>query len=360
MILNDPDFGSLIIDISYQAYLSQPKDPETGHPRIEAPAFAKKARQWVFANLDRHSKYYARDNETDPVSDVPESPLVDSCLINNNIAYLKLRSFEKEKSTNAMRNSINALRSKSPKMYILDLRDNRGGYLAEASEIADMFLDDGLIYKEVERERDKNEENAVYADDIDLIEGAPLAVLVNENSASASELVAAALKENGRATVFGQTTFGKGTIHNVFELSEGVTFTVTHAYYFGPHNYSVQNVGLPPDIVVTDDFNDVSTGALSSRVQSNLENPLDHDAYPDKSTQSCHAGIHLSQHGNVYNMSNQPERDDLTLQCAIDYLSGQHITTRFTHIYDHDDISQDQPYDHYRGIELSSNTIIPD
>ena len=132
-------------------------------------------------------------------------------------------------------------------MY-LDLRNNPGGVLDAAVGVADAFLDRGLIVRGTGRVRDSRFEH--YADEGDVLAGVDMAVLVNAGSASASEIVAGALKENDRARLVGVTTYGKGSVQTVMPLSAGRAIKLTTARYLTPSGRSINGVGIEPDIVV--------------------------------------------------------------------------------------------------------------
>ena len=131
---------------------------------------------------------------------------------------------------------------------MLDLRDNPGGVLDAAVDVADSFLDEGLIVTASGRTRD-----ATFRHDAvpgDLLAGAPLVVLVNGGSASASEIVAGALQAHRRATVVGTRTFGKGSVQTVMPLSGGRAIKLTTSRYFTPSGVSIQGQGITPDVEV--------------------------------------------------------------------------------------------------------------
>lgn len=131
---------------------------------------------------------------------------------------------------------------------VLDLRNNPGGVLDAAVGVADAFLDRGLIVRGTGRVRDSRFEH--YADEGDVLAGVDMAVLVNAGSASASEIVAGALKENDRARLVGVTTYGKGSVQTVMPLSAGRAIKLTTARYLTPSGRSINGVGIEPDIVV--------------------------------------------------------------------------------------------------------------
>jgi carboxyl-terminal processing protease len=129
---------------------------------------------------------------------------------------------------------------------VLDLRDNPGGVVEAAVAVADCFLEQGLIVTASGRTRDATFRHEAVPGD--LLAGAPLVVLVNGGSASASEIVAGALQENHRATIAGTRTFGKGSVQTVIPLSEGSAIKLTTARYFTPSGVSIQGLGISPDV----------------------------------------------------------------------------------------------------------------
>ena len=128
---------------------------------------------------------------------------------------------------------------------IVDLRNNPGGLVSATVEISDMFVDEGQIFREVSSEGD---EQVFDARSDDRLEGLPVVVLVNNNSASGAEVFAAALRDNGRAYVIGQTTFGKGTVNILRELSDGGGLYVSIAQWFTPNGDRLDGVGIDPDL----------------------------------------------------------------------------------------------------------------
>lgn len=131
---------------------------------------------------------------------------------------------------------------------VLDLRNNPGGVLTAAVQVSDAFLDDGLIvYTEG---RIKNSKMRFEAEEGDIVQGKPIVVLVNEGSASASEIVAGALQDQKRAIVVGRTSFGKGSVQTLLPLNNGAAIKVTTARYFTPSGRSIQAEGISPDIKV--------------------------------------------------------------------------------------------------------------
>jgi len=136
---------------------------------------------------------------------------------------------------------------------IFDLRDNPGGFLDQSVGIADLFLPEGVVLYE---RNNKGEEQTFTAVSGDEAESIPMVVLINAGSASASEIVAGALRDNGRTTLIGETTFGKGSVQQLHTLSDGSELRVTVARWYTPANVSISDSGITPDIEVPspDDF----------------------------------------------------------------------------------------------------------
>ena len=161
------------------------------------------------------------------------------------IGYLKLISFTPMTAPRA-REAINEFRENNYKGLILDLRYNYGGRLDSAIEIANLFLDGGLVVSTGSRIRSENREfNARRGTTVPA--NIPVIVLTNRASASASEIVAGALKDRGRAYLVGENTFGKGSVQQVFPVTEGTGFRLTTARYFTPSGANIDKVGIPPD-----------------------------------------------------------------------------------------------------------------
>ncbi|KAK0608102.1 hypothetical protein LWI29_025496 [Acer saccharum] len=160
------------------------------------------------------------------------------------IGYIKLTTFN-QNSSGAVRKAIDTLKSNSVNAFVLDLRDNSGGLFPEGIEIAKIWLDKGVIVYicdslGVRDIYDTDGSSAIAASE-------PLAVLVNKGTASASEILAGALKDNKRAVLFGEPTYGKGKIQSVFQLSDGSGLAVTVARYETPAHTNIDKVGVIPD-----------------------------------------------------------------------------------------------------------------
>jgi carboxyl-terminal processing protease len=162
------------------------------------------------------------------------------------IGYIRLREF----ATNTpaqMREAIQTLSKQKVNAFVLDLRDNRGGSVQASVEIARMWLDDGVIVKTVNRVG----HNTEYSSNQTALTQLPLAVLVNGSSASASEIVTGALKDNRRAVIVGSKTFGKALVQNVRQLADGSGLAVTIAHYYTPNGTDISHRGIVPNVVST-------------------------------------------------------------------------------------------------------------
>ncbi|MDC3307610.1 S41 family peptidase [Candidatus Pelagibacter sp.] len=180
---------------------------------------------------------------------------VKSELIDNNIGYIRLTSFN-ENSSEQIKEKINKLnKNKDLKGYILDLRNNPGGLLSQAIKISDFFLENGEIVST--RSRQASENRKWFAKKGDLINGKTLIILINYGSASASEIVAGALKDHKRAIILGENSYGKGSVQSIIPLKNRGAIRLTIAKYYLPSGKSISEVGVTPDIEVaegSDDF----------------------------------------------------------------------------------------------------------
>ena len=180
--------------------------------------------------------------------EIIEIKSVISKLIDNKVGYLRLRAFNNNSSDQLKKEISKIEKNKKLVGYILDLRNNPGGLLAQAIEISNFFLDDGEIVSTKGR---KNKENRkFFAKKGDKIKGKPLIVLINNGSASASEIVAGALQDQKRAVLLGEATFGKGSVQTIIPLKNRGALRLTVSKYYLPSGKSISDVGVIPDIKV--------------------------------------------------------------------------------------------------------------
>jgi carboxyl-terminal processing protease len=182
--------------------------------------------------------------------DVVKVASVEGKLLDDRIGYVRIRSFQENTATElkAALATVSAEAGDGFGGLVLDLRDNPGGLLDQAVQVADEWITDGLIVYTQGRDQSQRQDYRAHKE-----RGRneyPLVVLVNEGSASASEIVAGALQDHKRALVLGVTTFGKGSVQTVFPLQDGSALRLTTALYYTPAGRSIQEVGIAPDIVV--------------------------------------------------------------------------------------------------------------
>ena len=180
---------------------------------------------------------------------------VKSEILEDAVGYLRLNAFN-ENSSDQIKNKLKEIKkNKSVKSYILDLRNNPGGLLSQAIKISDFFLNEGEIVST--KSRNKSENKKFFARKGDIIDGKTLIVLINYGSASASEIVAGALKDHKRAILLGEPSYGKGSVQSIIPLQNKGAIRLTISKYYLPSGKSISEVGIVPDIEVaeeTDDF----------------------------------------------------------------------------------------------------------
>ena len=179
--------------------------------------------------------------------DIIEVHSVRTSDLGEGIGYIRLISFQ-ERTSRDLQEELKALREKGMRGLVLDLRNNPGGLLTQAVQIADLFLEKGKLI--VYTEGRAKSQNLSFVDQHDNPQDFPMVVLVNKGSASASEIVAGALQDHQRAVVVGTQTFGKGTVQTVIPLNDGSGLRLTTAKYFTPNKRAIDGAGLTPDIVV--------------------------------------------------------------------------------------------------------------
>ena len=227
--------------------------------------------------IERNGETFEVDVERDEI----RIPSVRSEMLEENIAYVRLNRFS-DPAPEELRTALEELMNQNPDGLILDLRNNPGGGLNTAVDVADQFLTDGPVLTE---RFGSGEERVLEASDEGLAQEIPMVVLINEGSASASEVVAGALRDRDRATLIGTTSFGKGTVQTWHALSNGGGVRITFARWLTPDGTWVTEGGLEPDVVVQ----------MPEQPPADAEEPAE-DA--------------------------QPEAEDAQLQAAINFLTG--------------------------------------
>ncbi len=181
---------------------------------------------------------------------------VDSEIISKekNIGYVRLKSFNENSDNQFLKSLKKFEKNQKIKGYVIDLRNNPGGLLTQAINITDFFLDDGEIVST--KGRKKNENQKWFAREGDIINGKALIVLINKGSASASEIVAGALKDHKRAVLVGEKSYGKGSVQSIIPLKNRGAIRLTISKYYLPSGKSISEVGVTPDITVEEESDD--------------------------------------------------------------------------------------------------------
>ena len=186
--------------------------------------------------------------------EIIEIKSVQSKILKEKVGYLRLKAFN-DNSSKQLVEKIKKIENKErPVGYILDLRNNPGGLLTQAIRVTDFFLDEGEIVST--RGRKAIENRRFFAKKGDRVKGKPLIVLINNGSASASEIVAGALKDHKRAIILGSNTYGKGSVQSIIPLNNGGGMRITISKYYLPSGQSISGVGVSPDIFIDDDDDD--------------------------------------------------------------------------------------------------------
>ena len=172
-------------------------------------------------------------------------------LLDNNVGYIRLTSFNENSSQQIKKEIKKFNKNKDLKGFILDLRNNPGGLLSQAIKISDLFLENGEIVST--KSRQVSENRKWFAKKGDLTNGKNLIVLINYGSASASEIVAGALKDHKRAIILGENSYGKGSVQSIIPLKNRGAIRLTIAKYYLPSGKSISKVGVTPDIEVAED-----------------------------------------------------------------------------------------------------------
>ncbi|HLS81682.1 MAG TPA: S41 family peptidase [Steroidobacter sp.] len=184
-------------------------------------------------------------------------------LMDDGVGYVRITHFS-ETTTQDLERALERLAQENGaplRALALDLRNNPGGVLEAAVGVSDVFLESGLIVSADGRAKDAK--FSMSAQSGDALAGAPIAVLVNGGSASASEIVAGALKDHGRATLIGQRTYGKGSVQTVVPLSDGHAIKLTTSRYYTPSGASIHETGIAPDVLVEERQEEVVFGELA-------------------------------------------------------------------------------------------------
>lgn len=248
------------------------------------------------------------------VRDVIQIKSVKYKVIDEKIGYVKLTQFQ-QRTTEDLEDALGALGKEDITSLILDLRNNPGGLLNGAVEVANQFLPEGKLVVYIKgRTGDKQEFFTTPGKSVEY----PMIVLVNEGSASASEIVAGALQDWGRAVILGAQTFGKGSVQTVIPLSDGSALRLTTARYYTPKDRSIQTTGISPDIVVKPQIKEDTKTHHVVR-EKDLKQHLRNDV--NKDTEATDQKEEEKQEEETAEVTAEVgDGDDMQLQRAVDLL----------------------------------------
>ena len=201
------------------------------------------------------------------VREIIQIQSVKADILEKSIGYLRLTSFNENSGKQIEREIKKLEKNKDIKSYILDLRNNPGGLLSQAIKISDFFLDNGEIVST--KSRKPSENRKWFAKKGDLTNGKVLIVLINYGSASASEIVAGALKDHKRAILLGENSYGKGSVQSIIPLKNDGAIRLTVAKYYLPSGKSISEVGVSPDIEIDEENDDF-------RIKTETDNQLEY------------------------------------------------------------------------------------
>lgn len=265
-----------------------------------------------------------------------------------NIAYLKLSTFgQKGVSEKKAKAAIRAMQAENPdiKGYVIDVRNNPGGFVDEGEKFSDLFLDEGTVVAQKDREGKITKSYTAKRGDV--TGGAPIVVLINGGSASASEIFAGAMKGNHRAVILGEDSFGKGSVQTIYSLtglfgdaSYGGAFKITTALFFVPDGkgglISIQGKGITPDIVYQPPRNEAQQGLLEARKEANLAGMIRNpdgdrpEGSAAKSFCSAAAGADKDAAYLPKPIIGDDNKVDYALLCAVKALDAQSDIARLT------------------------------
>lgn len=268
-----------------------------------------------------------REGEKDPIDftivrDIIKMKSIKSRMMDGNIGYIRITQFQ-ERTAEDLRDALGKLEKDNMKSLVIDLRNNPGGLLKSAIQVSEQFLKDGKLVVSVKGRDGEKEEYLSSGKNVIVREDYPVVILVNEGSASASEIVSGALQDWGRAVVLGTQTFGKGSVQTVYTLSDGSGMRLTTAKYYTPKGISIQNTGITPDILVKPIVKgkEISKNFVREKdLKKHLGNetvPSDEEIKQDDSMDGDKDTVPITEAAK--------DEDDIQLQRAIDLLKGWNI-----------------------------------
>mgnify|MGYP000366852966 CR=1 FL=1 len=228
----------------------------------------KSGKDSVVLTVHRDGEENALEIETE-ISDV-DLPSVFEEMLDDNAGYIRITEFKGNTPENYL-DAFNSLKERGMDKLVIDLRDNPGGLLTSVCEILNHVLPEGLIVYTEDKYGNREEETSEGKDPLEI----PLAVLVNENSASASEIFAGAVQDYGIGKIVGTTTYGKGVVQSIRQLSDGSAVKLTVSNYYTPNGNSINKVGIQPDVEVKLDSELLNQDEISHDEDNQLQAALD-------------------------------------------------------------------------------------
>lgn len=276
----------------------------------------------VFREDEMRIHEYTITREIIHIQDVKDVHVVE-----DNVGYIRLTEF-REDSFKEFEKGLKELKGKGIDSLIVDLRNNPGGLLSSAIDISELFLPDGqLIVSTKGRDQAQNVVNKSSNKNPDYLT-LPVVVLINKGSASASEIVAGALKDNKRAVIIGEKSFGKGSVQSVIPLPDGSGLRLTTAKYYTPSGVSIHGVGITPDVVVerkTPPEEEDAEDKKDKKKAEDIEKVFDEITPKDES--KPHAVVDEKQAA-----LSKKDKDDNQLQAALNVIKGIRTYRNFTRL----------------------------
>ncbi|HIJ59658.1 MAG TPA: S41 family peptidase [Nitrospirae bacterium] len=248
------------------------------------------------------------------VRDIIKIKSVKSKILHDNIGYVKLTQFQ-ETSANDLKKALDSLKKEGMNSIILDLRNDPGGLLTSAVSVTELFLPPKKLVVYIKGRKGEKTEYFTELPKSDYAD-MPMVVLVNQGSASASEIVAGALKDWNRAVIVGVQTFGKGSVQSLIPLSDGSGLRLTTAKYYTPKGTSIQGVGITPDIIVKLESKEKDSKEHKVIREKDLEKHLKNEQIPEEKSDKETALFEVD------------EKDDNQLQRAIDVIKTWRVFSK--------------------------------
>ncbi len=271
--------------------------------------------------------------EIDIIRDIIRSNPVTSRMIGNEIGYIRLSTFNKttgpgvEQAVEKLKKASLEKTGQEPSAYILDMRNNPGGLLRQSIKVSDHFIKSGVIVS-LGDEEEKDNAGAFWARPGDIVNGKPMVVLINKGSASASEIVAGALQDSGRALILGTQSFGKGSVQTIFPLGRNKgALKVTTQHYFTQSGDSIQNNGITPNTRFEDlNAKTGKSGLREKDLRGTLLNPnLEQDK--TRTTATCSPRPDADVKNMHESVLGRDGKADYPLLCAIAHLRDLNVHT---------------------------------